>query len=191
MLIREPRPSDTYTTIKTAALADGALSFKARGILAYLLALPAGATTTPDKLAKHGTDGDRAVKSGIKELEEAGYLLRDGVDLRATDVQGIVEPVQDELPLPERVEDPTPLQRIAPRGWRPSDLAIRNAKDAVELTDIELFILHYRVRCTELKKHPTDAEFLRWLIEDEKKAQAEERRQAQTNGTKGHWYDTA
>lgn len=192
MLIRDPRPADTYVLIRRTALDDGTLSFKARGILAYLLALPPGSSTTPEKLAKHGTDGERAVKSGIKELEEAGYLLRDGVNVQATDVPGIVEPVQDELPLPPKgVGAPTPLQQLAPRGWRPTDRAIQSAKDAVEFTDVELFILHYRVRCTELKKQPNDAEFLRWLIEDEKKALAEERRLAKANGTTGHWYDTA
>lgn len=189
MLIREPRTADGLALIHRAALADGTLSFKARGILAYILSCPPGTTTTPEKLAKHGTDGDRAVKSGIKELLDAGYLLRDGTDLRATDVPGIVEPVQDELPAP-RVEPPTP-QQVAPSGWHPSPAAMKTAKESIELMDIPLSVTHYRIRAAELKREPTSSEWLRWLIEDEKKARAEERRLARANGEQRSWFDTA
>lgn len=190
MLIRDPRPTDAQTLIRSAALADGTLSFKARGIMAYLLAAPPGTATTPEKLAKHGTDGERAVKSGIKELEDAGYLLRDGVDLRITDVPGIVEPVQDELPVPERPA-PEPLQQVASKGWMPSDAAMKTAHDQIELMDIPLSITHYRIRAAELKREPSSSEWLRWLIEDEKKMRLEEKRNARENGTKKPWFAVA
>lgn len=193
MINRGPRPSDTYATIHAEALADGTLSFKARGILAYLLSTPPGSTTTPEKLAKAGTDGERAVKSGIKELQDAGYLTRDEFgNLQVTDVPGILEPVQDALPEPvERVEPPTPLQPVAPHGWQPSAAALKTAHDSIELMDITLSIVHYRIRAKELNREPTSGEWLRWLVEDEKKARAEERRLARENGDKKPWYATA
>lgn len=76
MIVRGPRPSDNFAQIHNAALADGRLSFKARGILAYLLSRPPKWTTSAERLAKSGIDGERAVKSGLKELEEFGYLVR-------------------------------------------------------------------------------------------------------------------
>jgi hypothetical protein len=76
MIVRGERPSDNFAQIHNAALADGRLSFKARGILAFLLSRPPGWQTSAERLAKSGVDGERAVKSGLKELEEFGYLQR-------------------------------------------------------------------------------------------------------------------
>lgn len=76
MIVRGPRPADNFAQIHNAALADGELSFKARGILAYLLSRPPGWQTSAERLARSGRDGDRAIKSGLKELEERGYLKR-------------------------------------------------------------------------------------------------------------------
>lgn len=76
MIVRGPRPSDNFAQIHNAALADGRLSFKARGILAFLLSRPPGWKTSAERLARSGTDGERAVKSGLKELEALGYLKR-------------------------------------------------------------------------------------------------------------------
>ncbi|QGJ92855.1 helix-turn-helix DNA binding domain protein [Arthrobacter phage Pureglobe5] len=76
MIVRGERPSDNFAQIHNAALADGRLSFKARGILAYLLSRPPGWKTSADRLAQSGVDGERAIKSGLKELEEFGYLTR-------------------------------------------------------------------------------------------------------------------
>ena len=85
MIVRGPRPADNFAQIHNAALADGRLSFKARGILAYLLSRPPGWKTSAERLAKSGIDGERAVKSGLKELEAAGYLKRSRT--RATGVE--------------------------------------------------------------------------------------------------------
>jgi hypothetical protein len=76
MIVRGPRPSDNFAQIHNAALADGRLSFKARGILAFLLSRPPGWSTSAERLAKSGVDGERAIKTGLKELEALGYLTR-------------------------------------------------------------------------------------------------------------------
>lgn len=76
LIVRGPRPADNFAQIHNAALADGRLSFKARGILAFLLSRPPGWQTSVERLAKSGIDGERAVKSGLQELEKHGYLKR-------------------------------------------------------------------------------------------------------------------
>lgn len=87
MIVRGPRPSDNFAQIHNAALADGRLSFKARGILAFLLSRPPGWKTSAERLARSGTDGERAVKSGLKELEAHGYLKRTRMHADGTDPQ--------------------------------------------------------------------------------------------------------
>lgn len=68
--------------IRRDALQDPRLSFKATGILGYLLSLPDNWRTNADRLskAKNGAgkakEGREAMQSGLRELEEAGYLVR-------------------------------------------------------------------------------------------------------------------
>lgn len=76
MIVRGPRPADNFAQIHNAALADGELSFKARGVLAFLLSRPPGWKTSTEKLAQSGRDGERAIRSALKELEGRGYLTR-------------------------------------------------------------------------------------------------------------------
>jgi hypothetical protein len=65
-----------YTQISNAALEDPNLSWKARGLLAYLLSRPPDWTARTWHLVSQGPDGLRAVRSAIKELERFGYFKR-------------------------------------------------------------------------------------------------------------------
>lgn len=55
-------------------LNDPRLSFKAKGILAYLLSKPDHWQTRVSDLANHAADGKDAVKSGLRELKSHGYV---------------------------------------------------------------------------------------------------------------------
>jgi hypothetical protein len=74
----------SYLNVPSATVADGRLSFKARGILAYLLDKPAGWDVRSVTIAADSTDGKAAVQAGLRELAWAGYYrierrrLRDG-----------------------------------------------------------------------------------------------------------------
>jgi hypothetical protein len=74
-IVRTPRTA-RFTVLSNDLLEDENLSFKARGLLAYLLSRPDGWHTDARQLAEHSTDGRTAVLSGLRELEEAGYLIR-------------------------------------------------------------------------------------------------------------------
>jgi hypothetical protein len=63
-----------YTVIVNSALEDKKLSYKARGILASLLAKPDTWIATASQLAGQSPDGLDGVRSGLKELEQHGYL---------------------------------------------------------------------------------------------------------------------
>ena len=191
MIQRGPRPADSLALIRTDALADGRLSFKARGILAYLLAQKPGFAISVEGLARGGIDGKRAVESGLRELEEHGYLSRsttaDGTPLlTATDAPGVGAPTPTAAPAPALVHPAD-----APRHWMPSDAAIRTAKDSVELMNWKLYISTYLVRCKERGTKPDSGEWLRWLLQEEQKLEVEAKVHARENGRKEPWYAVA
>lgn len=65
-----------YTVIRDKTLRDSRLSFRASGLLAYLLSLPDDAAISRHELMKAKTDGEHSVREGLKELQKAGYLER-------------------------------------------------------------------------------------------------------------------
>lgn len=65
-----------YTTINNEFLKRNDLSWKAKGILAYILHLPNDWSVNLSEIMTHATEGERAFRSGWKELEEHGYVKR-------------------------------------------------------------------------------------------------------------------
>ncbi len=55
---------------------DERISWKAKGMLAYLLSKPDDWQVYVTDITNHGKDGIDAVSTGIKELEGAGYIVR-------------------------------------------------------------------------------------------------------------------
>ena len=70
-----------FTTIISEALEDTRLSFRARGVLAWLLSKPDGWKINADNIAQEGTEGRDAILTALKELEIAGYLRRERVQM--------------------------------------------------------------------------------------------------------------
>ena len=62
--------------IPNETLADKRLSWKAKGILSYLLSLPYDWEVYTSEVAKHSTDGIKSLNSGIQELIKLGYIER-------------------------------------------------------------------------------------------------------------------
>jgi hypothetical protein len=52
------------------------MSFKARGLLAYMLSKPDHFKFYLDELVKHTTEGKDSIRAGLKELETLGYVHR-------------------------------------------------------------------------------------------------------------------
>jgi len=57
-------------------LQDKKLSWKAKGIMAYMLSKPDNWTFYMDELIQHSTDGKASFRSGFNELREMGYVKR-------------------------------------------------------------------------------------------------------------------
>ena len=69
------RPNNFVMLDKTF-LEDDRLSFKAKGILAYLLSKPDNWKVIVGNLVKYSKDGKSAVYAGLKELKECGYYVK-------------------------------------------------------------------------------------------------------------------
>lgn len=65
-----------YTVISNDVIQDNKLSFKAKGIFLQLWSNSNGWQFYVSEIAKHATDGEASLRSGLKELEERGYLKR-------------------------------------------------------------------------------------------------------------------
>lgn len=76
-IVRVQKRVTPYAVIDKTVLEDERLSFKARGLAAYLLSKPDNWTVNERHLIKIGPDGQAAIRSGLHELEQAGYLRRE------------------------------------------------------------------------------------------------------------------
>lgn len=65
-----------YFLLNRAALDDERLSYKAIGIIAYLLSKPDSWTVQEADLINRHTDGATAVRTGLAELKKYGYFLK-------------------------------------------------------------------------------------------------------------------
>lgn len=75
MIVRTKRNTN-FTIISNIGMEDDRLTFKAKGILAYLLSKPDDWQVRDRQLATVGPDGRAAVQAALSELEKYGYIKR-------------------------------------------------------------------------------------------------------------------
>ena len=76
MIVRAPRQERDFTILPNAALRNPHLSYRARGVLAYVLSMPDNWRTSGETLARQGMEGRDAIRAAINELIVAGYARR-------------------------------------------------------------------------------------------------------------------
>ncbi|MGC0211901.1 hypothetical protein [Streptomyces levis] len=69
--------ADQFTQIANALFRDGTLSFKAKGLFGLLSTHREGWRMSVTDIARAGRDGESAVRSGLKELQSHGFLVRE------------------------------------------------------------------------------------------------------------------
>ena len=65
-----------YSVISNEFIRRKDLSWKAKGILTYILTLPDDWVINLNEIMTHATEGEKAFRSGWKELKDAGYVNR-------------------------------------------------------------------------------------------------------------------
>ncbi|WP_263707886.1 helix-turn-helix domain-containing protein [Shouchella tritolerans] len=68
--------TSNYVVMNRTGLNDKRLSWKAKGLLAYMLSMPDDWTFHDTELEKHAKDGRDSLKSAIKELKDHKYMKR-------------------------------------------------------------------------------------------------------------------
>lgn len=76
MAIRRAKRRTNFTMISNVGLRDKNLSFKAKGLLAYMLSLPDDWVFYESEITKHAVDGKHSVRAGLQELEDNDYLIK-------------------------------------------------------------------------------------------------------------------
>lgn len=74
MAIYRTKRENNFSILPNEVAEIEGLSFKAKGILWYLLTKPHEWNALVSDIAKHGKEGKSAIRSGIDELKNSGYL---------------------------------------------------------------------------------------------------------------------
>lgn len=101
-IIRVKKQSN-YVVMNKTSLMDERLSWKAKGLHAYMLSMPDDWCFYDSELQKHAKDGRDSLKSALKELRELGYMKR--VRHRNQDGTFDYETIVYEIP---QTDDPLP-----------------------------------------------------------------------------------
>ena len=72
MIIRSNK--ERWVTVDCIWVKDVSLSAKAKGILLYILSLPDDWDLYINELVTHFADGDKSIRTGMKELTDKGYI---------------------------------------------------------------------------------------------------------------------
>jgi len=104
---RGPRLAADFTVLSNAVITDERLSFRARGVLVWLLSKPDDWRTRADSIAAQSPrEGRDAIRAALRELADLGYLVREKIQNELGQwitIQTIYErPVADPAP-----ENPT------------------------------------------------------------------------------------
>lgn len=119
-IIRTNKRENPYVMIDKYGLNDERLSWKAKGLLAYLLSKPDDWQVYERDLIKRATDGRDAVRTAMRELEAHGYLSRR--QIRGENGSfGHMEYIVYERPIVEEItEDGKSVHVIEPQTENPS-----------------------------------------------------------------------
>lgn len=79
-ICRNHLPTDPFARIDKYLINDSSISWKAKGILTYAFSKPDGWKFYQTEIMNNSSDGKDALKSGLEELEKAGYLHRQKIN---------------------------------------------------------------------------------------------------------------
>ncbi|MGG3873215.1 helix-turn-helix domain-containing protein [Brevibacillus laterosporus] len=117
-IVRVVKRENPFVQIDKTPINDERLSWKAKGLLVYLISKPDDWTIILNDLVNKAKDGRDSVYAGLKELEQAGYLSRvrerdsNGkflpIEYRVYEIPQVTEPEPQQQPLPENPDTVNP-----------------------------------------------------------------------------------
>lgn len=72
-IILHRKTDDPFSRVPHTVLNDPQMSWKAKGLLSYLVGRPINWTINTQDLVNRSTDGENATRSALRELRDAGY----------------------------------------------------------------------------------------------------------------------
>lgn len=81
--------NDKYTALDNTIVKDSRLHWKTRGVFVYLWSLPSDWNFYVSEIAEHAPDGEKALQTALKELEQFGYLERKNKVNKAGKISGL------------------------------------------------------------------------------------------------------
>jgi hypothetical protein len=139
---RSPRPKVQFTIVANQVIENPHLSWRARGLLVYLLSRPDDWECRTEHLARISKDGIHTVRSILRELEDARYLTR----TRYQDAAGHWRIWTNVYDTP-RVEDPVDKlgDNPSPHAEFPDEERPRIYKELTSTKDLEKELLPTQV----------------------------------------------
>lgn len=139
MAILRKQQRTTYTVIDNDAVRNTDLSWRATGLLVYLLSLPDDWSVNVTDLSRRKVDGKTATRSTMQELEDAGYLTVE-VEFDGTlrrHIWIVSEEPQTTRKGPEVADGRAPDGR-PPDGPPPDTLTLRKNQDEVTSNEVTI-----------------------------------------------------
>ena len=146
------RTDGPYTVIGNEAAQDSSLSWKARGLLVYLLSLPRDWNIRLSELARHATDGIDSTRKAMDELLNAGYIQR-GARIRKPDGKlgdyvYLVTGVRDDLPELEKPTLEKPTQENPTLQNKEITKETKNKRNTEDISAFESWWSDWRMKVT-------------------------------------------
>lgn len=126
---------DPYTRVLNSMIKDKRLSFKARGLLVFMLSQPANWTTRVGWIEEQATEGREAIRSAIEELEALGYLRREKVKDDSGQFVSFAYHWHDSPPEDGNPSDGNPLTGSRQTGSRPLQTKEEETKEDKDMGD--------------------------------------------------------
>lgn len=108
-----------FTQVPNGLLYNPDISFKAKGIWAYMSAKPEGWNFSADRIAEETKEERRSILSGLRELSDNGYITAKKLGSGRIEYTLHWEVVSKKAPEPVVKEEPEPIVDISSLKIRP------------------------------------------------------------------------
>lgn len=129
-----------FTTMTNAMLRDSNISFKAKGLFAYMSSMSEGWNFTIRSIATQQKDGKASIESALNELKKFGYVTYQ----RHMDGTGVYTLIDEPHPENKDMDEPHP-ENPHPENPHPENrdvLRSNNTKNKNNKSEVSLIVAH-------------------------------------------------